>query len=173
MAGIPVAARISNPVYCDRALGRFFAKTELTPNGCWPWTGRLDSGGYARIGIRGASRRAHRWFYEYLNGALGALQTDHLCRNRACVNPAHLEPVTNWENHSRGLHGDLRASCPHGHPFPESQVSISGKRRCGICVKLQSHKSALKVTPAQRASYWANYVASRKATGVPVRKAVS
>lgn len=63
------------------------------------WTGRTMSDGYVRIGIRGSVYSAHRVAWELDRGPIPAgLQIDHLCRNPACINPDHLEPVTQLEN---------------------------------------------------------------------------
>ncbi len=76
-----------------------------TANGCWIWRGRTDRDGYAEIklgGRQGKRHRAHRVSYEEFVGALPAdLELDHTCRNRACVRPEHLEPVTGPENLKR------------------------------------------------------------------------
>jgi hypothetical protein len=70
---------------------------------CWVWTGCLDSHGYGQFKFRGRKQRAHRWVYEAINGELPeGIFVDHLCRNRACVRLAHLEPVTPKENNRRG-----------------------------------------------------------------------
>lgn len=73
---------------------------------CWLWTGSRDGKGYGQInegGNGGRPRRAHRVIYEAVMGAIPpGLHIDHLCRNRVCVNPAHLEPVTGRENQVRG-----------------------------------------------------------------------
>lgn len=82
---------------------RQWAKVEESPSGCWLWTGRISINGYGRVDLPHRRRMpAHRWTYEYVVGKIPeGLQLDHLCYVRRCVNPAHLEPVTNRENHRR------------------------------------------------------------------------
>jgi hypothetical protein len=85
---------------------RLWARVVATPNGCWIFTGALNAG-YGRIhaGHPGSQRLlyVHRVAYEQLVGPIPeGLDLDHLCRNRACCNPAHLEPVTRRENLLRG-----------------------------------------------------------------------
>lgn len=66
---------------------------------CWPWTGRLDRDGYGRAG---GNKAAYRLAYEHLVAPIPeGLEIDHLCRNRACVNPSHMEPVTRRANAQR------------------------------------------------------------------------
>lgn len=71
--------------------------------GCWEWTGQLEDG-YGRVPVsRGKYASAHRSAYEIWKGSIPAeLELDHLCRNRRCINPDHLEPVTHQENVRRG-----------------------------------------------------------------------
>lgn len=81
-------------------LDLFFAKVDV--GDCWQWTGATDRG-YGKFYARYKTVRAHRWLYEQLVGPVaGDLMLDHLCRNRACVNPDHLEPVPQRLNIIRG-----------------------------------------------------------------------
>ena len=71
-------------------------------NGCWEWTGAKDHSGYGRYGYAAHGRvigvMVHRWMWEYLVGPITEKTLDHLCRNKSCCNPAHLEPVSMAEN---------------------------------------------------------------------------
>lgn len=76
-------------------LVRFERKVQRSGDGCWIWTGAKNSRGYGQLKIDGRSRYAHRLAYEHWQGLIPeGFELDHLCRTRACVNPAHLEPVT-------------------------------------------------------------------------------
>lgn len=79
---------------------RFWARVEIGV--CWTWIGSTDRG-YGVFGAQGRYFRAHRWAWEALVGPIPeGLHLDHLCRNPSCVNPDHLEPVTQAENIRRG-----------------------------------------------------------------------
>lgn len=121
---------------------RFWAKVEKTPT-CWLWRGALTSGGYGNFVIhRGTNVAAHRFAYELLVGPIPeGLVLDHLCRLPLCVNPEHLEPVTERENIRRGdaptaiLSRENR--CAKGHRLTGSNVYVDprGWRHCRICTR--------------------------------------
>lgn len=89
-------------------LERFLSHVVVTSNGCWIWYGakaKTKWGDYGLCCLSDTNRtcRAHRWSYEYFVGPIpDGLQLDHKCRNTLCVNPEHLEPVTNRVNTTRG-----------------------------------------------------------------------
>ena len=73
--------------------------TSPGPDSCWPWRGQVNRGGYGVARYKRRTTTAHRAIYRILVGPIpDGLELDHLCRNRLCVNPAHLEPVTHLEN---------------------------------------------------------------------------
>lgn len=84
--------------FAERLLSRY----EVTPDGCWRWTGTLTHGGYGQIARHGRNVTAHRAMWEHLRGPIPeGLVIDHLCLNRRCVNPDHLEVVTYSVNNFR------------------------------------------------------------------------
>jgi hypothetical protein len=94
--------------YQDREsiLARIFKRAEIDKDtGCWEWTGGHSGngrgGGYARVSIRGKTYAGHRAVWEILFGPCGDKQLDHICNNRKCINPYHMELVTNKENCKR------------------------------------------------------------------------
>ena len=119
------------------ALTRFMSHVEFQDDGCIVWTGARTSRGYGSFGSGdrgGRTVRAHRWYWEFTNGGIPeGLVLDHLCRNKLCVNPEHLEPVSDEENRRR--HFLLRTHCKNGHLLDTVNTVHVGSfgRRCRIC----------------------------------------
>lgn len=108
-------------------------------NGCWIWQLGKSGGGYGVKWdrVRRKQMGAHRWYYEQANGEIpDGMCIDHLCRVRACVNPDHLEAVTNSANLGRGprVAGD---ECKRGHKRTEENTYFTpdGRRRCRVCTR--------------------------------------
>lgn len=115
-------------------------RLRFMPSGCIEFTGVLDRHGYGRTARDGRTVGAHRAAYELVHGPVAQdLDLDHLCRNRACVNPAHLEPVSRQENLLRGdtipAAYARRTHCKHGHLYDEANTRVDerGGRRCRAC----------------------------------------
>lgn len=125
---------------------------------CWIWIAAHLVQGYGQFSVgsrKDNSRkmvRAHRFAYKAMIGPIpDGLQLDHLCRNRACVNPSHLEPVTGIENTRRGLTGIVTAlreraktHCPKGHPYDETNTGYTsnGWRYCRTCARERERRKA-------------------------------
>ena len=116
---------------------------------CWEWLGPKDWDGYGLFRRNTTtSARAHRLSYEFLIGPIpDGLVIDHLCRNRACMNPAHMEPVTNGTNVLRGYSGSAKNArkthCKRGHPLSGENLRVNGnagERICRICQRNRSLK---------------------------------
>lgn len=122
----------------DAYIERIFQRVTYD-HGCWTFAGRVSPTGYGRLGVKGGAftQVTHRAVYEYFNGPVprGA-DLDHLCRNRACCNPAHLEVVTHEENMRR----IRRTHCRRGHEFTDENTirmfypnGKSNGRTCRTC----------------------------------------
>lgn len=126
------------------------------PNtGCWLWVGTIAAGGYPRF----KRSQAHRVSYLHYIGAIAPkMHVDHRCRVRCCVNPDHLEAMTQRENAKRTLPGmrgkhsrslgrgvnSAKTECPYGHPYAGDNLYITpstGSRMCRICMRARARAS--------------------------------
>lgn len=122
-------------------------RIERQADGCWFWTGAISNTGYGTYGKPAAL--AHRLVYELLVEPIPeGLQIDHLCRNRACVNPSHLEPVSQRTNLARGESPTAinarKTECPQGHPYDADNTYVNPKtgwRMCRTCNRIRAIKA--------------------------------
>jgi hypothetical protein len=121
---------------------RFMSKIIKT-NSCWEWTAFKNRDGYGRFKLNGKMILSHRVSYELFKEDIpDGLTIDHLCRNRDCVNPDHLEVVTHEENVKRGdigLWQKLKTHCPQGHEYTKENTSVhKNKRKCRKCDRIRA-----------------------------------
>lgn len=117
-------------------------------NGCWNWVRTKTQAGYGQVRIFNTALYTHRLAYVKFTGEISdGLLLDHLCRNRACCNPKHLEAVTQWVNVMRGESDAAskarQTHCVNGHEFDEKNTYIlrNGRRRCRPCVNNRRRKT--------------------------------
>ena len=147
---------------------RFWAKVTKTPY-CWIWPGPSNNSGYGTFTPNGrrSTRGAHRYAYELVRGPIPVgMEIDHVCRNKLCVNPSHLEVVTHRENNLRAggwatAHANA-THCPQGHPYDLINTQFRrGRRYCRECVRAYDRGR-------RGAAYWREYRRIRREQERPV-----
>lgn len=146
----------------SRQLARFMARIEISEEGCWEWRAYRKPNGYGQFYVHTSRRSpggrrpsyAHRVAYEHFVGPIPqGLEIDHLCRNRGCANPDHLEAVTRSVNMRRGETTSganaRKTHCPKGHPY--DGVNNRGERICKRC-KYEKHADWRRRSRAMRAA---------------------
>ena len=118
--------------------------------GCWVWIGSRTLSGYGLVWSSGKRKRAHRLAYETFRSEIPANMTiDHLCRTPICVNPDHMELVTQRENVLRGYAPSAinarKACCVRGHEFTEANTYRWHGRRCRYCRTCRSEYQKSRV----------------------------
>lgn len=132
--------------------------------GCWLWAGKIGPRGYGYVGSN--RRAAHRVsFEEHVGPIAEGLVIDHLCRNKLCVNPAHLEPVTPKENTLRGSGPSamniLKTHCPKGHEYSAENTFLRSRGRdCRTCENLRTKLAKRKARLEARQKLEAAHVES-------------
>lgn len=126
----------------DKILARLLSRRKLVPGkeptDCWVWQGVCNHSGYGRIRINGKLKSVHRVSYEGFRSYIPiGLEVDHICSNRSCFNPDHLEAVTHAVNVSRGRHWNIeKTACSNGHEFTdESYVWNFRKEKMTSCLR--------------------------------------
>lgn len=128
-----------------------FTRKVTKEGSCWMWSGSVSAKGYGRFHYERRNDYAHRVAFEHYCGPIPQdTELDHLCRNRACVNPEHLEAVAHKLNVLRGTSAKRRATdthCNYGHPLEGENLYVrpTGTRVCRTCVKRHAQTRREKV----------------------------
>lgn len=130
------------------SLEDFIVDNIIMTESCWIWTGLKHSAGYGCFGWNNKLLYSHRVSYEIYRGKIPKnTELDHLCRNRICCNPYHLELVTHKENVLRGeslsAKNKKKTHCKHGHKFTKENTYVRPDRKgrnCLICKKIVKNR---------------------------------
>ena len=129
---------------------RFATRIKIIESGCWEWQGGINRNGYGIFDGNVGFNNPHRFACVVVNGAIpDNLVCDHLCRNRKCANPNHLEIVTRSENTKRGLipimnreAARAQTHCKRGHALSEDNLyRYNGSRHCRACALMRAAQS--------------------------------
>ncbi|WP_152990163.1 HNH endonuclease [Sphaerimonospora mesophila] len=129
--------RHGDPLWCPPSAAELFWAKVVEQGDCWIWTGSGQR--YGKVSIGGRDLLAHRFAYEHMVAEIPeGLTLDHLCQNKKCVNPCHLDPVPQSVNvRRRDLAHDMSSAkthCPQGHEYTEENTSRrNGRRHCKAC----------------------------------------
>lgn len=117
---------------------------------CWPWLGHTSDKGYGKFLMGRQAVLAHTVSYQLFVGPIPeGKEVDHLCHNRICQNPSHLEAVTHTVNIQRGDRSKYggpvnraKTHCPKGHPYDEgnTHITVDGRRKCRTCDRERHRK---------------------------------
>lgn len=116
---------------------RFLSKISIDPLGCWNWTAAKNADGYGRFGFEGRNAHAHRVAYVLFIGPIPrGLEVAHLCHNRRCVNPLHIQAMTHLANvQMTPTRTWRRSACKRGHEMEDPNLyhRRNGTRQCLAC----------------------------------------
>lgn len=155
-----------NPTILERLL----SEGALRPSECWEYTGARHPDGYGFVKYQGRMWYAHRAAYTLIVGPIPeGKELDHLCRNRACCNPAHLEAVpqcVNWErSQAPSRLRALSSACKYGHEYTVENTRY-GKHRGGkiqrVCRECERIKAQTPKMKAYMKEYHRQWYAARK-----------
>ena len=129
------------PSFTPKQIASFWSKVDMVDDdACWPWTAKIMPRGYGRVSFCDTYYLAHRVAYALVKGQIGeGLTLDHLCRNHACCNPAHLEAVPHKENVFRGTSptatNAMKTRCHYGHEYTAENTRVNrwNRRKCLQC----------------------------------------
>ncbi len=132
----------------------FWSLVNKTDN-CWLWQGYVNKRGYGEYSSPELTTRlVHRIAYALVKGWMPSEALDHLCRERSCCNPGHLEPVSNLTNVRRsniGQHWANKTHCPQGHPYDEENTIVyKGSRFCKACKRERNREYMRKKRKEER-----------------------